>query len=566
MKKQNRYHIGISLGFNSSAACVDNKGRLLRAVSEERLNRQKNTKIIPVRAINYVKPHEEEQFYLSTTLTYSHYDTLDKSYFEKYEPQWKYIEGVSPELNLLYLINLKCSLSFNNIIRVDHHTAHAYSVFPYYKVPNNSCIITSDGYGDDLSQTERYSSNMKAVRGRYNIPDSLALVYQFVTGSLGLKMHQHEGKVTGLAAYGCPRLAATMLDSFYAHLSLSMYYYKSKYNSFNELKEAVFKFCEKELKLIPEDVKINVEDKNITSLCLMVQWFIEREMLRRLDNIQNQHKYHLFLAGGLFANVRLNSLIADKTKFKSVNIAPPMGDEGTAVGAVLSLFTKQTKGKFENVFSAVDMNDTYGIQYDKERFERETIKVYYTNEKYLVNKMAQMLADGEIVHYRNDISEFGPRALCHSTTFYQPSDPDGTKLLNRTLGRSEYMPYAPIILDCDVKKLFIRNKKLDRTNQYMTAILKFTGNVKDYAGAVHIDSTARPQILYNKKSFAYKLLKQYKKLTGKMMLINTSWNIHGNPTVATVNDSFLTWMESGYCGGALVHGLTMYTKKGPEHG
>ena len=143
--------------------------------------------------------------------------------------------------------------------------------------------------------------------------------------------------------------------------------------------------------------------------------------------------------------------------------------------------------------------------------------------------MAKILANGGIVHYRSGLSEFGPRALCHSSTFYQPSDPEGTKLLNKTLGRSEYMPYAPIVLDKDVDKLFYRDKKLDKTNQYMTAVLKCKVDTEQYAGAIHCDGTARPQVLYNHSSFAYRLLKKYKQLTGLAMLINTSWNIHGNP-------------------------------------
>lgn len=184
-------------------------------------------------------------------------------------------------------------------------------------------------------------------------------------------------------------------------------------------------------------------------------------------------------------------------------------------------------------------------------------------EKDLIDEMAKILANGGIVHYRSGLSEFGPRALCHSSTFYQPSDPEGTKLLNKTLGRSEYMPYAPIVLDKDVDKLFYRDKKLDKTNQYMTAVLKCKVDTEQYAGAIHCDGTARPQVLYNHSSFAYRLLKKYKQLTGLAMLINTSWNIHGNPTVASSTDSLMTWRESGFCGDALVHNKTMYRQRRP---
>ena len=125
-------HLGMSLGFNSSAALVDNKGRLVRAVSEERLIREKNTKRIPVHAILLVVRGNRG---VSNVLNYSHYDELNKEYFTKYEPEWLYDDTVSAEQNLLDFVNTHCHTSFIQARRVDHHTAHAYSIFPYYKVP-----------------------------------------------------------------------------------------------------------------------------------------------------------------------------------------------------------------------------------------------------------------------------------------------------------------------------------------------------------------------------------------------------------------------------------------------
>lgn len=562
--KSSKSSIGISLGFNSSAAACNERGQIIRAISEERLIREKNTKRIPVCALQYIfqfLPDKDEPH----TLVYSHYDELDKAYFTKYEPEFKYGDDFTPEQNLLQYCRVMTNIDFRSVQRVDHHTAHAYSVFPYYKVPSNALIITSDGYGDGISQTTRSVEHMNVPFERYDTKDSLALVYQFVTGALGLKMHQHEGKVTGLSARGNVKQAKMLLDSLYARFSKSMYRWEYKGSTFDELKTDIFSFCWDWLKLIPEDVKVSADNEKVTTLAMMVQYFVEQEMVRRLAPLK-QDKRDLFLAGGLFANVKLNSLIASYTSFRSVNVAPPMGDEGTAIGAILSLsnYSCLKKGKFSNVFSGIDTSHYIKDSWLEKKFAKETHFTVFGNEKQLIKEMAKLLAGGCIVHYRAGISEFGPRALCHSTTFYQPSDPEGTKYLNRTLGRSEYMPYAPIILDKDVSKLFVRNKKLDKTNQYMTAILKAHESTivqNHYAGAIHVDGTARPQILYDKKAFAYRLLKEYTKLTGKLMLINTSWNIHNNPTVATIDDSFRTWMESGYCGEALVHERTMFRKR-----
>lgn len=549
-------HLGVSLGFNSSAALVDNKGRLVRAVSEERLVREKNTKRIPVHAILLVvRGHRG----LSNVLNYSHYDTLNKEYFAKYEPEWLYDDDVSAKQNLLSFINTHCHTSFTRARRVDHHTSHAYSIFPYYKVPRNSYIIVSDGYGDDLSYSERHIKDIRKPINCAPLKDSVALVYQFITGALGLKMHQHEGKVTGLAARGDYTTALKLMKRLYSSFSSSEHSWVYQGHSFFDLQRDIFKFCKDWLIQDPSDVVIDADDTRVTSLCLMAQLFIEKEIMLLLSTVKDAHKHHLFLAGGLFANVRLNSLISKRTSFRTINVAPCMGDEGTAVGAALSIFEpeKIPAGHFGNVYSGLDMKDPCSLVINF-TVNEECHHTTFLYEKDLIDEMAKILADGGIIHYRSGLSEFGPRALCHSSTFYQPSDPEGTKLLNKTLGRSEYMPYAPIVLDKDVDKLFYRDKKLDKTNQYMTAVLKCKVDTEQYAGAIHCDGTARPQVLYNRSAFAYRLLKKYKQLTGLAMLINTSWNIHGNPTVASSTDSLMTWRESGFCGDALVHGNTMY--------
>jgi carbamoyltransferase len=555
----------MSLGFNSSAACVDERGNLIRAVSEERLTRVKNTKRIPINALNLVV-HKG----VSDSLYCSHYDDITKEYFDKYEPHYIYDMQLPAAANLLKFVNagMRNGFKFKTLVRVDHHTAHSMSIYPYYKVPKNSYVLTSDGYGDQVSQSLfRVSPHTKVIGHTYTTKDSIALIYQFVTGALGLKMHQHEGKVTGLAAYGDHKKAVKLLEKLYARLSIGDKKYLCRYEKFEDIQKEVFAFCKEWLGKEPEEVKVSEKDKKITALCLMAQLFIEMEMFRRIATIPKIDKHHLFLAGGLFANVRLNSVISQAIPFKTVNVVPPMGDEGLAVGSALHPVVTQGKyagkGGFKNVFSAVDMDYEGLIKYDKKKWAAEVHEKQFRNERQLIEEMAQRLAKGQIIHRRTGRSEFGPRALCNSTTYYQPTDANGTKLLNKTLGRSEYMPYAPIICFDDLERLFSPNWALKDSLQYMTCtlLIKSIDSKDKYAGAVHVDGTARPQVLYDKKSFSYRLLKRYSELTGNLMLINTSWNIHGNPTVATANDSKLTWMESNYCGGALVHDLSMFTRK-----
>jgi carbamoyltransferase len=550
-------YIGISLGFNSSASIITEEGIILAAISEERLIRQKNTKRIPVSAINECLKHVDfEKYYIVDYMFYSHYDGLDLEYFHKYDNIMSESYDI-PEQVLLGFINSKCNLNLNNITGIDHHTAHAFSVIPYYTdIQNqyyNSMIITSDGYGDGLSFTARSYQDMSNPILSYGLTDSIALVYQFVTGALGMKEHQHEGKVTGLAAYGNNDIASKWLEDFYYTFSKKD---TNEWNylgsSFNELRNDVYDFVKVKL---GEDFIVSETSTNVTNICKMVQLFVEEETIKRLRKLHLADK-HLYFAGGLHANVALNTLISKKIDCKSVNITPAMGDEGTAVGCVLAgLGIKEIKHNPYVIFSGIDVDES--IVSVKQNLLSTTFK----NDDELIESMTDMLSCGKIVHYRSGRSEFGPRALCHSSTFYQAIDPSGTKLLNKTLGRSEFMPYAPIVLIEDIDDLFEPNQKIFNSLIYMTACLKAKPETfYKYRGAIHIDMTARIQLLTDASSFAYRLLKRYREKTGLKMLINTSWNIHNNPTVATVADSFLTWEESGYCGEALVHNLTMYKK------
>lgn len=417
--KENVY-LGISLGFNSSASIITENEGVLCCVSQERLNRQKNTKQLPLDAIVAcidVACQKLGHNVIVTNVAYSHYEGLSEAYLLKnVQEDWKtileeYIAkskkiGTDVEWAFLNLIkdfvNGNCAgiITAENLLRVEHHTAHAYSCFPVYydaKKSNHNIFysLTADGFGDGYSgkicryeNKEDYFEEISCIR----VIDSPALVYQFFTGALGFKEHQHEGKVTGLAAH-CEANPDRAIEVFHdlmyrltGHKNIKKYspIYKTEvfdgtpytysnsgywvdadrlmpltleqqemvknstiidFERFLRLKNTVYQFVQERLgshynkddildylqgkKAIPEDMKYTPWE-----LAYGVQYFTEKVILNWIKGVfsDNYLGVDLYTAGGLVANVKLNQRIKDTGIFNKIFVSPPMGDEGTALG------------------------------------------------------------------------------------------------------------------------------------------------------------------------------------------------------------------------------------------
>lgn len=560
-------YLGISLGFNSSASVVDkDTSKVIAAISEERLTREKNTKKLPINAIKWVL-EQAIDYHVDSLVQLAFYDHKDKveEYIHKYSPEYT-LDSFQEYIQKL-LGHRRITFNY-----VEHHQAHALSVLYFYRRKENekSLIMTSDGFGLDTSCViyELNNMSLQEIR-RWRMFESTALVYQFITEALGLKPHQHEGKVTGLAAYGRETVYYAELKSIVEKfreqerdLPHEIYFDLKQFTRYKEKIQTWVKSI-----VTDEDLKDLVKSSKVKNICWAVQHFAEEETLSRLKQIGlNFKNYKLYLAGGLFANVKLNAKFAE-LGFKEICIAPPMGDEGTCLYA-----NTQTKGTFDNVFSgtedckfapvAKNMINKAKEQGVDIYLQMNALNKYKYQYNDTVRKIAEMLSKGCIIHVRRGRSEFGPRALGHSTTLYQAIDPNGTKTLNKAMGRSEYMPYAPIIKSTNIKDILIGTSQYRHALQYMTVALETTAEARAiYKGAIHVDGTCRAQVI--KKShletrLMWDILTEYEKLTGYKMLINTSYNIHNYPTVATADDAINTWIESGFIGDGLVLGNDFY--------
>lgn len=567
--------LGLSFGFNASAALVSNERGVIAAISQERLNGQKNTKEIPIEAA--VRCCSVTGEYVIDKIAYSHYQKLSVNELHKYASgkvksknmfEVKDNSEQSAEKLLIEMIkNEGIILKEDFIERVEHHIAHAYSPIGVYGFQEGSkIIITSDGFGDGISARMMLLDKLgEHLISEVPLRGSMALLYQFVTGALGYKMHQHEGKLTGLAAYGEPRYINTF-ENLFNKVDTGNGYEVDPYGieltaedeaairkSTIEDFEGFLKYKYSVFRMI-EFLKTNgAEDKDIAA---SLQEFVERvtctwilDSLKKFNLYEKAGKKVCMLSGGLFANVKLNQKIKDMCLFREILVSPCMGDEGNAIGSAVKVLMREEKS-----YKVEESNVYYGTD-----IFRDLAKVVrYLNDngykgKYasfgskgeLIEKIATCLAEKKIVCLCRGRMEFGPRALCHRSILYDCTDVTTNDWLNKKLGRTEFMPFAPVLRK-ENADLFYDYERAKKTCEFMTMTLNCKQEfVQNYPAACHVDNTARPQFVTDKSDeFMYNVLKRYENMSGKKVLINTSFNLHNYPIIENPVVAIESWEKS----------------------
>lgn len=581
------FYIGVNFGFNASACLISSKRGVIAAISQERLNCEKNTKKLPIDAI--LQCCKEANVNVVDKVVYSHYQILTKSELFKYcddsrieklvKINSEFANSKSAEDMFLELIREEgLEVKESKMQRIEHHVAHAYSAFATYGRPNKYVTITSDGFGDGISGRITFSyGGLTDTISEVPLRNSIALIYQFVTGALGYKMHQHEGKITGLAAFGVPMYVNSFYDLF------------EKCDDFGnglKLKDNEDILNEEDEKLICENAQI-VDFKGFQMLKKIVFKLVNdlRECSARIEDIAASlqeftevvttnwikdklydvllkndliGKIPCYLAGGLFANVKLNQRVHEMGLFSEVYVSPAMGDEGTCIGAATKAMWRDLFERHEDICNIVD-DPTKNIFVGSDIFrnfdeikkmldsksDEWSYKIFEKSDD-VVDEIAESLANKKIVCLCRDKMEFGPRALCHRSILYDCTDASVNDWLNKQLGRTEFMPFAPVVLEKHFDELFENTSGAIETSRFMTMTFDCKDEfVNKYPAACHVDKTARPQIVNEKTDeFMAEVLEKYEEKTGKKVLINTSFNLHNYPIIESPFVAIDSWLKS----------------------
>ena len=535
-----------------AAAAVLKDGQLVSAVSEERLNRIKLWHGIPHQAI-------QEALRLAG-LQLSDIDLIATHGAGPSEPDLEpFLEkerailqsDLTPEQRRMQLSQIRSRLEHERMVMgtrtpkyldkiralgkpvliFGHHEAHAASAY-YGSGWDNCLILTADGWGEDGSSSLwRGEQGAITFLQRSHTFDSLGYFYGSITKALGFIPHRHEGKVLGLAAYEKnPKSYAAIrgmvdynpeLKRFVGRLEKGLYAPRFENPA---LKEFVSRFPR-------EDVAAAAQKTLEEVVCACVA-------------DQNGAGPRLAVAGGIFANVKLNQRLAELPNVKELFVFPNMGDGGLSIGAAWLAYVQKTGRRPESLKSLY-----LGPEPAEAEIAAELKKSGLSFQHLpgtIEEKIAELLAQGHIVARFSGRMEFGPRALGNRSILCQATDPGINDRLNHQLHRSEFMPFAPATLAEHAQEFYIGLTPGRMPARHMTMTFDCTPRMKTEApAAVHVDGTARPQVVSQEDNPQFhRILKEYHRLTGRASLINTSYNMHEEPIVCTVSDAIRAFLDS----------------------
>ncbi len=550
-------YIGVHIGHNSGIAILNKDGRVKFAANEERFTRKKMQGGFPSRTYEQIKEHKTGKIAISQIDKKEYYKRLLKLYIysirkRRSGPHIRFfmnaIKGyIKPKDKTIQLLRYEETNKHFNLLKqyikqplkhFDHHLCHASSAY-FMSGNNESLVFTLDGQGDFYSGGFYYGKDgeLKVIKNYYYNGLPIGHNYDEITAALGFKPTHHAGKITGLAAYGkynenCIKDVSKFLDSIWQRKTVSNYVSNHYY------------LCRTDegIEKIREMRKGHLGKYSDADVAFAVQYLTEKKILALLEKItENYPKNNIALAGGVFANVKVNQRIKE-LGFKEIFIQPGMGDEGLPLGAALKNISE------ENGLKPYRTNDVYfGPEYSekeiKESLEKE--KVNYKYDDNIESSVAELIAKGKVVARFNGRMEFGPRALGNRSILYQATDKSVNDWLNKRLGRNDFMPFAPVTLSKSANKCYKNLGGAEYAAKFMTITFDCTDWLMDNCPAVvHVDGTVRPQLIDKETNLSYyKILDEYRKITGLNTLVNTSFNMHEEPIVCTPEDAIKSFKQ-----------------------
>ncbi len=569
--------LGISAFYHDSAACLVRDGRIIAAAQEERFTRKKHDDAYPKQAVEYclregnigISEVDHVVFYEKPILKF---ERILETYFA-FAPRGytSYITSLPLWLKtkLWQRDILQRSTAFKgDLLFTKHHESHAASAF--FPSPfKDAAILTMDGVGEWATTAFGVGEgNSIKLLGEIRFPHSLGLLYSALTYYLGFKVNSGEYKVMGLAAYGRPlykdlffkELIRTKPDGSF-RLNMKYFNYCTGLTMTSGAFHSLFGSPPRtpETKLTQKDMDIARSLQDVTEEVVL-------HMARYVHSVTK--KKNLCLAGGVALNCVANGRLLREGPFDDIWIQPASGDAGGAVGAALSVWY-QYLGNERNV----DMKkDGMSGAYLGPHFSNTEIETFLQSREFPYNKLpdkelfravAGYLSRGKVVGWLSGRMEFGPRALGNRSILGDSRSPAMQKEMNLKIKfRESFRPFAPAILSEDVSRYFTtdhaspymllvadvvpkRRRAMTLKEQSLFGIEKLNIVRSDIPAVTHVDYSARLQTVHKDTNPRFHgLIKEFKKKTGCSVLINTSFNVRGEPIVCTPGDAYLCFMRT----------------------
>jgi len=577
--------LGISAYYHDAAACLLVDGEIIGAAQEERFTRKKHDPAFPVNAIKYCLTEAKLSagdidyvvFYDKPFLkferifeTYLAFAPKGFTSFATSLPVW-IKDKLFQKSVILNALKECCGNEIDwskRLLFSEHHLSHAASAF--FPSPfEDAAVLTMDGVGEWATTSLAIGrGNTLTVKKEIHFPHSLGLLYSALTYYTGFKVNSGEYKVMGLAPYGEPRFANLIKDNLIDikedgsyHLDMSYFNYCIGLTMTNDRFDKLFGAP-------PRKSESDLTQREM-DIAASIQAVTEEIVIKLARGIkQTTGLKNLCLAGGVALNCVANGKLLGKNIFDNIWIQPAAGDAGGAVGAALAahylMLNQPRKVDAQDSMKGAYLGPEFSQTDIEQRLTAAGAKFETVSEIALINLTAQALADGKAVGWHQGRMEFGPRSLGGRSIIADPRSPLVQKQLNlKVKYRESFRPFAPSVLRENVAEWF----QLDKDSPYMLLVaevakdkqLEMTEEQRKLFGIdklnvprskipaiTHVDYSARIQTVHKETNPKYHaLISQFKELTGCPVIVNTSFNVRGEPIVCTPEDAFNCLMGTG---------------------
>ena len=574
--------LGISAFYHDSAATIIKDGKIISAAQEERFTRKKHDSGYPYNAVQFVLNNSnlklddiesivfyEKPFLKFERLLETYVANAPKGFlqFSKAMPSWLREKLFQKNLLINYL--KKHDKNFVNSKKIffsEHHLSHAASAF-YPSPYDEAIILTADGVGEWATTTVAVGKKNKLdIKKEIHFPHSLGLLYSAFTYYTGFKVNSGEYKLMGLAPYGEPKYVNLIYDKLIDvkddgsfRLNQDYFNYATGLTMTNEKFDNIFGKK-------PRDSKKDKITEFHMDIAASIQKVTEEIMLKICKSLKNEYKIdNLCLAGGVALNCVANGKILKSKIFKNVWIQPAAGDAGGSLGAALAYWhvqlNKNRDTSHKDVMSGSYLGPSYTDEQIKQSLDKIGAKYKLLDEQSLIDKTADDLSKGHAIGWFQGRMEFGPRALGSRSIIGDPRSPDMQRNLNlKVKYRESFRPFAPSVLREDLKNWF----ELDNDSPYMLIVAEVKKEIQKemneqekklfgieklnikrsvIPAVTHVDYSARIQTVHEETNKKYHdLIKKFKEKTNCSVIVNTSFNVRGEPIVNTPEEAFNCFM------------------------
>lgn len=576
--------LGLSFFYHDSSACLLIDGQPMALAGEERFSRQKNDSGFPKQAIDFVLRHggvsaDELDWVVFYEKPFIKFDRIIKTSLATFPFSPRvFAEGIKHLfLDKLWIRNLICSklkISPDKILFSNHHLSHAASAF--FGCPwDKAAILTIDGVGEWATTTLGLGENntIKILK-EIHFPNSLGLLYSAFTAFLGFEVNEGEYKVMGMAPYGKSKYADKVrklfkifpdgsfelnMKYFCFDRSLNKTYSKKFMELFGRPRDPKSRFFTRETGWPPyfgpvpqgDDYnRLAEEQEYYADVAASLQTVHEELLINLIKELyQITHLDKLCLAGGVALNSVANWKIIEKSPFKEIFIQPCAGDGGAALGAALAIYHLGLNQKEKYVMHHAYYGKSYTEMEIKKFLDEKNIKYNFINEEsVLLDTVANDLVAGNVIGWFHGRFEWGPRALGSRSILADPRRSEMKDIINSKIKfREPYRPFAPSTMADHAEEIFeMPNAKNHQPARFMLYVVSVKKDKRKIVPAItHVDGTARPQLVYQEDSPRYwRLINAFYQKTGVPLVLNTSFNLRGEPIVNTPADAVSTFARS----------------------